>query len=368
MTLLPSLITTYFIQECLTKSDLSISKNVKGLDTVEDLEFQESTSEVSLHKVKEHLFSNYAVNVEDDLTERRYVKHGLQLAIDNEKLERVSGSGLSGSVKFRRVKRKKNTKESTSEVKIVDEDIISSEPEISIGYYNSTRKRIVLPRYTTENAFKCVLRIRDHMLTLHDLKTVQLKETLDRHEMRAMRKACKSETETSWMNDNAIHCFLEAIADENTKIIGSIETEMILKGKNTGRLFHSDRGNLLESWASCCKIFLPYCVDGCHWALIYANVQSKKIYCLDPTGEWKLSSSQLRNLRKKLDTLNVTSSIEWELRKRDHYYQDDSSSCGPFICYYAESIMLERSLKLRIDPVEVRNHILETLVKAAESR
>ena len=114
---------------------------------------------------------------------------------------------------------------------------------------------------------------------------------------------------------------------------GSVEARAIAAGKSMKCFWENQQLFNKE------LVFAPYNSSGVHWLLIVLNVLQSTIMLLDPMLENNTSDIELvkeidiKLLKNKFSLQNVTI-----IPANKHSSQEDGSSCGAYVCYYAKRI------------------------------
>ncbi|KAI4793166.1 hypothetical protein KUCAC02_032894, partial [Chaenocephalus aceratus] len=89
--------------------------------------------------------------------------------------------------------------------------------------------------------------------------------------------------------------------------------------------------------------------DGAHWTLIIMYLNENRSLFLDPFGATEKQLSRCKDLTRSLVRNKRPSVGRWACTTITHPIQQDSTSCGVFICKLAEQILLKKKVQYPVD-------------------
>ncbi|XP_033991238.1 uncharacterized protein LOC117486796 [Trematomus bernacchii] len=89
--------------------------------------------------------------------------------------------------------------------------------------------------------------------------------------------------------------------------------------------------------------------DGAHWTLIIMYLNENRSLFLDPFGAKEKQLSRCKDLSRSLVRKKRPSVGRWACSTLTHPIQQDSTSCGVFICKLAEQILLKEKVQYPVD-------------------
>ena len=138
-----------------------------------------------------------------------------------------------------------------------------------------------------------------------------------------------------WLYDEIVNSYLFLLELKFSHVLccGSVETRAVAAGKSMKFLWKKKQFFNKE------LVFVPYNPSGVHFLLIVLNVLQGTIMLLDPMLENNTSDIELvkeigiKLLKNQFTLQNVT-----VILANEHSLQEDGSSCGAYVCYYAKRI------------------------------
>ena len=138
-----------------------------------------------------------------------------------------------------------------------------------------------------------------------------------------------------WLHDDIVdsYLFLLELKFSHVLYCRSVEARAVAAGKSMKFLWKKQQVFNKE------LVFVPYNPSGVHWLLILLKVLQVTIMLLNPMLENNTSDIELvkeigiKLLKNKFSFQNVI-----VIPANQHSLQEDGSSCGAYICYYAKRI------------------------------
>ncbi|XP_034000324.1 uncharacterized protein LOC117493867 [Trematomus bernacchii] len=93
--------------------------------------------------------------------------------------------------------------------------------------------------------------------------------------------------------------------------------------------------------------------SGAHWLLIIMYLRENGSLFLDPFGATKEQISRCKDLTLSLVRKTNPAVGRWACNSMDHPKQQDTTSCGVFICKLAEQILLDQKVQYPVDQAGV---------------
>ena len=144
-----------------------------------------------------------------------------------------------------------------------------------------------------------------------------------------------------WLQDEVIGSYLFNLARQHdqVKYSGSTEALALSHCRSVSLLWDGD--DLTNIRYTFVPLYHLY-PSGRHWILIVLNVKLNKISILDPLSKCYLKENKYHKLcariglelfQRKFNKTNIKT-----VKSTEHVLQQDSHSCGVFVCYYAKRI------------------------------
>jgi len=108
-------------------------------------------------------------------------------------------------------------------------------------------------------------------------------------------------------------------------------------------------------------ILAPANITGNHWVLLVIKPKVQEIHLYDPLNR-KCSQIYLNFIPKLVQLFNnyYSLAVTWGIKTPPHILQQDASSCGVLLCFYAEQIVSKTSADV-IDTVKYRKSIYDLI-------
>ena len=109
----------------------------------------------------------------------------------------------------------------------------------------------------------------------------------------------------------------------------------------------------------------PWNPSGSHWILLSFHFPTQELLIVDPmcaSPSPSLSQTALRILREVLQAKFPGRYNNITIKVPNHSTQNDSISCGVYVCWYTKQMLENKSLSAQMSPVQTRYDIFETVV------
>ncbi|XP_035226257.1 uncharacterized protein LOC118198634 [Stegodyphus dumicola] len=217
-------------------------------------------------------------------------------------------------------------------------------------------KSFSLPLKSSEDISERILQIGCYSINRIALKS--LDSYISKSEEFFIKSVC-TDFVRGWLFDVIINAFLYKIleSDDQYTFADSSITQLILSDAlSLGNVFPVS----LKSFK---YLLIPACIDS-HWVLIIADLKKNTFYLYDSLIN-SCNPKYINLTNKWSNVINSELQINgsWDIQCPPHALQNDESSCGVFICYYAFQHVNKLALNLPLDTLQFRKFIYNILTE-----
>ena len=199
-----------------------------------------------------------------------------------------------------------------------------------------------------------LLRNGPHSVSLLEIKS--LEPFLHRETQILLSSMSEKPFIPGWLYDEVINSFFWCLQEDHEHVLYAASTSMLSlqNGGQGGRLW-SEKSNEKN------LIIAPWNPTHCHWTLIAIDLQQRNIFYVDPlnAADDIKNKAQMQIIAKFIPLIieNKFGLSEFQISSPPHTLQQDTSSCGVFVCWYASQFVQGKSMSDGCDPYKMRVRI-----------
>lgn len=186
-----------------------------------------------------------------------------------------------------------------------------------------------------------------------------------------------------WVNDNIINSWIHILNQLTWDCICfstfTVDCRSSSRAEIRKEIFRAHVNDFLKkkSPAECRGFVFPINVEGSHWTLLYVDLRCRySLYIdsmpdsLDEKRAFHICEVITTELHKNYSYMASPGKWQYKL-STSHFRQSDGSSCGVFVCKFAESLCLQpvaqdiaKELETEFDVQSYRRHLRELIQKS----
>lgn len=215
------------------------------------------------------------------------------------------------------------------------------------------------PINNVKDIFTCYFKVGP--FTVSDLHLKSLDSNISDAEIFIL-SSVDSDFRNGRLYDNIISAFLFKISciDPGVCLIDPAISKLVVKEETLNEVLVSLKSFNFSNFS---KLLIPLNPFGNQWILLVANAIKKQLLFYDPVSiplKGIYLDLVIRWVEVLSDKLNDTVS-EWKVIVPNHVLQQDNVSCGVFVCWFAERILLEKTTNQSFDLHNYRRYIYNVI-------